>query len=114
MLLSALLLSGLALVVAVVALVVSMARADRRARRSLFRNLDLNEETVDLLMSRNGDVRAELALVRVSPPAELLANAEPAPEAPRPTIRLIHPIAGEPRTPGERRDELPSDRQHRL
>ncbi len=58
--------AGLASVVAVLALIVAMARAERQARRSLLRALGLSDETVELLMSRNGDVRAEISLLRAS------------------------------------------------
>jgi hypothetical protein len=97
------LVSCIALVVAVIALIVAMSRADRRARRSLFRGLGLNEETVELLMDRNGDVLSELALVRIVPPdeqdrVEAPVPAENAPRRPQPAIRLVHPAPDEPDT----------------
>jgi hypothetical protein len=78
--------------------VVAMAQADRRARRMLFRALGLDEATVDLLMARNGDVLAELALVRRGDTPETPAVRGP------PSIRLVHPVsdAGAPDpTPGD-------------
>jgi len=95
MLLWILLLGGLALAAAVMAMVLAMGRAERRARRSLFRALGLPEETVELLMARNGDVLAELALVRRQDLAGLSA-ADPATHEPpvargQAAIRLVHP-----------------------
>lgn len=55
---------GLALATAAVALVLAMKRAERRARRGLYRQLGLSDPIVALLMARNGDVLADLALVR--------------------------------------------------
>ncbi|HEY0437546.1 MAG TPA: hypothetical protein VGC92_12970, partial [Phenylobacterium sp.] len=49
MLLWILLLGGLALAAAAVGLFLAMGRAERRARRTLFRALGLPDETVDLL-----------------------------------------------------------------
>ena len=46
-----------------------MFRAERRARRSLYRSLGLAEETVEILMTRDEDVISGLALVRLSTPA---------------------------------------------
>jgi hypothetical protein len=87
----------LALVLAAtgVGLLFGMARAERKARRALYRALDLDDATVDLLMARNGDVLADLALVRRTDPDG--GAAEPAPEPPavraKPAIRLVHPNA---------------------
>lgn len=98
--------AGLAIVALTV--VVAMFRAERRARRALYRALDFSEGTVEMLMSRNGDVRAQLTLVRISPPPapQVIESAEPASQAPEPspaprhpTIRLVHPIAGKAETP---------------
>src|SRR5260221_7218628 len=79
-------------------LLFAMARAERRARRGLYRALELDDATVELLMARNGNVLADLALVRrpgrAAAPA---ADPPPPPEPPaaraRPVIRLVHPIA---------------------
>lgn len=58
-------LGGLTLIIGtVVALVLSMGRAERRARRSLYRSLGLAETTVEYLMARNRDVLSELTYVR--------------------------------------------------
>jgi hypothetical protein len=114
------LLAGLALAVAILALVVAMSRAERRARRSLLLTLGLPGDAVELLMCRNSDVLAELTLMRMS----AASHAERAPADPpvpepesaslpaHPTIRLVHPVAGEPRTPGEtRRSSYPGRSQ---
>jgi hypothetical protein len=86
------LLGGLGLAVAAVGLILAMRHAETRARRTLFRALGLDEATVDLLMARNGDVLAELALVRRQD-----LSAADAPEAlaarGKPAIRLVHPTA---------------------
>ena len=68
MLLWVTLLAGMLIVTTL--LVVAMLRAERRARRSLYRALDLSEETIELLMSRNGDVLSELTLMRALAEAE--------------------------------------------
>jgi len=92
------LLAGLLLVTTLLA--VAMLRAERRARRHLFRTLDFSEDTIEFLMSRNGDVRSELTLARALPaattqepePAERPAPAH-APDPPHrrhPSIRLVH------------------------
>jgi hypothetical protein len=117
-------LSGLALAITVVALIVAMARAERRTRRRLFHALGLPEETIDLLMARSGDVIAELALVRISAsPAAEANDAEPGPQTPAPepasprplpTIRLVHPAPGEAHVPGAARGEPHSGRHRRL
>jgi hypothetical protein len=89
------LIGGVALAAAVVGLIVAVSQAERRARRTLFRALGLDEETVELLMARNGDVLAELALVRRQDLAALSGAepAEPEPAAGRTqlSIRLVHP-----------------------
>lgn len=64
MLLWVLLIGGLATILAIVVLVVSVSRAERRARRSLYRALGLADTTVEFLMERNRDVLAELSYVR--------------------------------------------------
>ena len=110
---------GLALLGAVAALIVAMFRAERRARRNLYRTLGLAEETIDLLMSHSGDVLSGLALVRISAAAGEPAG-EPDQELPaqdalpfrlQPTIRLVHPVAGEARTPGSARRQPYSGRR---
>jgi hypothetical protein len=93
------LLGGLTIVtILMVVLIAAMFRAERRARRSLYRALDLSEDTVDLLMARNGDVRTELTLVRITPPAGVeaadeIADQDVPPVRDRPAIRLVHPAA---------------------
>jgi len=85
------LIGGLGLAAAAVGLLVAMRHAERRARRTLFRALGLDDATVDLLMARNGDVLAELALVR----RQDLPPETAAPKAGRAksSIRLVHPPA---------------------
>ena len=106
MLLWVTLLAGLLIVTTL--LVVAMLRAERRARRSLYRALDLSEETVEILMSRNGDVLSELTLVRISPPVApdldaldrtAASAAETAAHRRHPTIRLVHPASDTPDDP---------------
>jgi hypothetical protein len=96
---------GLVLAVAaVVLLIVAMRQADRRARRSLFRALGLADETVELLMSRNGDVLAEVTLVRRHAPHsaadEARAPSETLLRRAQPAIRFLHPIEGGAADPG--------------
>jgi hypothetical protein len=113
------LLGGLALVIATVILIFAMSRAERRARRKLFQALGLTDETIELLMARNGDVLAELALVRLSSPTErddaapdaLAPAPETSPQRSLPTIRLVHPVTGEARVPGSGRE--PHSGRHR-
>ena len=52
--------------IAAVGLGVAMSRADRRARRKLYRALVIPEDAVERLMARNGDVATELAVLRIS------------------------------------------------
>lgn len=113
------LLGVLTLVIATVAMIFAMSRAERRARRKLFEALGLTAETIELLMARNGDVLAELALVRLSPPTEQDDAAPSAPaSAPEmsvqrspPTIRLVHPAPGETRASPSGRE--PYSSRHR-
>jgi hypothetical protein len=120
-----LVIAGLVLaVVAVVLLIVAMRRADRRARRCLLRALGLAEETVELLMSRNGNVLAELTLVRRHAPQaegdEAHASSETLLRRTQPSIRFLHPVEGgaagaaaaKPRAPiaGRRREPHPGRR----
>ena len=115
------LLGGVALLVAVIALVVAMSRAERRARRNLFRALGLPDETVELLMARNSDILAELALVRIpnagssepdlAKPDEPPTAADTLPHRLQPTIRLVHPAPGEARPAGGPRRQPYSGRR---
>lgn len=108
MVLWASILGGLALVIAAVAMILAMFRAERRARRKLFKSLGLPDETIDILMASNGDVLADLALARRSPPTDEDADGPdtPAPAAetsaqrPLPTIRMVHPVASQAPIPG--------------
>jgi hypothetical protein len=95
-----LLIGAIALASAVVALWITLRRAERRARRLLFSNLGLNEETIALLMTRNGDVLTELTLARRQ---EAAASAHPTAQihihprrgttaSPSPNIRLVSPV----------------------
>jgi hypothetical protein len=118
MLLWILLLTALMLMAAFAWLVASMGRAERRARRSLYRGLGLAEATVDFLMERNRDVLTELSYVRQEEVAasEVLPAATPRPSAVggmRPNLRLVEPPSDVGLLPGERPpapDERP--RQH--
>ena len=123
MLLWLLVIGGIVLALAaVVLLIVAMRQADRRARRSLFRALGLADDTVELLMSRSGDVLAELALVRRHVPTtadETHVPTETLLRRAQPAIRFLHPIEGgavdpaagpaaaEPRARAARRRRLP-------
>jgi len=64
MLLWGLVVAGLGAAMIVAALLVAMRRAEQRTRRSLFRALGVNEETIDRLMDHRGDVVSALDLVR--------------------------------------------------
>jgi hypothetical protein len=55
---------GLGVILGTSGLVLAMGRAERRARRTLYRLLGLTETTVDFLMERNRNVLAELTHVR--------------------------------------------------
>ena len=87
MLVSIWLIGGLALMIGAVVLVVAMRRAERRARRVLFRALGLDEPTIDLLMARNDEVLAELARMRRGDAARGPSDA--APIRPNPAIRRL-------------------------
>ena len=52
--------------IAAIGLGFAMSRAERRARRNLYRALGISADAVDRLMARNADVLAELAAVRTS------------------------------------------------
>jgi hypothetical protein len=58
------LLVGLGVILGTVGLVWAMRRAERRARRGLYRALGLAESTVEFLMQRNRDVIVELTYLR--------------------------------------------------
>ena len=105
MLLWILLVVGLMLLATSAWLVIVMSRAERRARRSLYRSLGLAEATVDFLMERNRDVLTELSYVRQDEAAlnEAVLTAPPRPAtglSVRPNLRLVRPDA--PLLPGER------------
>jgi hypothetical protein len=108
MLLWILLTTGLVLTAASAWLVLSMSRAERRARRSLYRSLGLAEATVDFLMQRNREVLTELSYVRREAEAaasETLLVAPPLPansSAIRPNLRLVQPSEDGDMLPGER------------
>lgn len=67
----------LALILAVGGLLLSMSRAERRARRNLYRSLGLAEATVEFLMERNRDVLTELSYVRHQGEARIHREALP-------------------------------------
>jgi hypothetical protein len=98
---------GLALILAMIALMLSMGRAERRARRSLYRALGLAEATVDFLMKRNRDVLAELNYVRRQGEAgirrDVLSSIGVAPLRPTPRSVGEAPTDGDgPAQPGAR------------
>jgi hypothetical protein len=123
MLLWVLLIGGVALTGAVLMLILSMGQAERRARRSLFRALGLDDETAELLMARNGDVLAELTLVRRHGEASAEEPLQDTlPRRLQPTVRFLHSVeggaatqttpaaqasAGEARAPAAERRRLP-------
>jgi transposase len=88
MLLWVLLIGGLAAVFAVFALILSVGRAERRARRSLYRALGLAETTIEYLMERNRDVLAELSYVRGQGEAAVSEAIEAAPSRHRNVVFL--------------------------
>lgn len=71
------LLGGLALIFGTGGLVLSMRRAEHRARRNLYRSLGLAETTVEFLMERNRDVLSEITYVRHEGEAAVIETAEP-------------------------------------
>src|SRR5471032_1479777 len=94
MLLWVLLLTGLTLMAASAWLVLSMSRAERRARRGLYRALGLAEATVDFLMERNRDVLTELSYVRQEEIAageavQVVPPRQPVAGGIRPNLRLV-------------------------
>lgn len=99
--------AGLTLMATSTWFVVAMWRAERRARRSLYRSLGLAEATVDFLMERNRDVLTELSYVRQDEAAlnEAVQMAPPRPTREvgiRPNLRLVQPDADATLLPGER------------
>ena len=64
MLLWILLFGGLGLVAAMGVTILAMRRADRRARKTLLRQLGLDAETIDVLMMRKGDMRSVVSVIR--------------------------------------------------
>ena len=116
MLLWVLLTAGLMLIATSAWLVLSMSRAERRARRGLYRALGLAEATVDFLMERNRDVLTELSYVRqenaaASEPVQVELPRQAAGGGIRPTLRLVQPLSDAGLLPGERplsADERPT------
>lgn len=100
MLLWVLLLGGLALIVGTVGVMLSMSRAERRARRKLYRSLGLAETTVEFLMERNRDVLTELNYVRREGESAIGETARATPERDRnvvflrPGPRAVQPLRG--------------------
>jgi hypothetical protein len=103
---------GLLLAATCAWLVVSLSRAERRARRSLYRALGLAEATVEYLMERNRDVLTELSYVReneatlietiqITPPGQAAVGV-------RPKLRLVRGSSEGSRVPGE---QEPSSRE---
>ena len=89
--------AGLVLIASCAWLVLSMGRAERRARRSLYRGLGLAEATVDFLMQRNRDVLTELSYVRENA-ATAIETLQVTPPRPvgrglRPNLRLVRPAS---------------------
>ena len=70
--------------IAAIGLGFAMSRAERRARRNLYRALGVGDETADLLIARNSDVLLELARLRRSPVADAAATDPPAAEVHEP------------------------------
>ena len=98
---------GLATILAIVVLILTIGRAERRARRSLYRALGLAETTVEFLMERNRDVLAELSYVRGQGEAALNEAVEAAPSRHRNVIFLRPGVRPQRARRGER-DETPS------
>ena len=94
--------------------VVSVSRAERRARRAFFLAQGLNAETTELLTSRSRDLSSDLALVRsdqlpLAP--DPAAGAHPAwpQRRKRPFIRLVHPPEAKPSQDSGERSSDPQD-----
>ncbi|MFL5297712.1 MAG: hypothetical protein ACJ798_15150 [Phenylobacterium sp.] len=94
MLLWVLVLGGLLLAAGGAALFLAMIRAERRARLTLYRKLGLDEATVALLMARNGDLLADLALARRQDATT--QHGEPSAVRAQPSIRLVRPADSVP------------------
>jgi hypothetical protein len=109
MLLWVLLIGGLAAMLAIVALILSVSRAEHRARRSLYRTLGLAETTVEFLMERNRDVLTELSYVRGQGEAAVSEAIEASPSRHR-NVVFLRPGARSHRPGGGGRtdDESPS------
>lgn len=60
---------GTALSLLAIAVLVAMARAERRAHRSFYRALGYSEDAIDALKRPNGPVAAQLMQVRQAPGA---------------------------------------------
>lgn len=98
MLLWILLTAGLVSILTIGTCVRAMGRAERRARRSLYRSLGLTETTVDFLMERNREVLTELRYVRDQGEAAVAEARDRLPSPARvgrPNLRLVQP---EPRS----------------
>jgi hypothetical protein len=105
MLIGILLSVGLMLAATCAWLTIAMSRAERRARRGLYRALGLAEATVDYLMERNRDVLTELSYVRANE-ATVIETIEFAPPRKaaagrRPNLRLVRGASEESQPPGE-------------
>ena len=94
--------------------IVSVSRAERRARRAFFLAQGLNAETTELLTSRSRDLSSDLALVRsdqlpLAP--DPAAGAHPAwpQRRKRPFIRLVHPPEAKPSQDSGERSSDPQD-----
>lgn len=117
---------GLMLLLAAAALAVAMIRAERRARRRLYRALGLGEDAVELLMTRSTDVLTELSLLRMSPTSrdavvppidslsdddhEVLTRMDPVPQRFQPTGRSQRGAEGRVSAPTRR---MPYSGRHR-
>jgi hypothetical protein len=80
----------------------SMGRAERRARRKLYRSLGLTETTVEFLMERNRDVLAELNYVRREGESAIGETAQAAPERDRNVVFLRSGLRAGRATPDAR------------
>ena len=78
MLLWLLLSIGTALALLAVAVLVAMARAERRARRAFYLSLGYSDEMIASLKIPNGPVAAQLAHVRRAPPGAAAGRPAPA------------------------------------
>ncbi|HEY3948394.1 hypothetical protein [Phenylobacterium sp.] len=78
------------LVLAVGLFVLSLDRAERRARRGLYRNLGLEDVTVEFLMERNRGVLKEITFVRGYGEAAIREAQATAAERSR-NVKLLRP-----------------------